>query len=175
MGGLCNEGHEFLRLCKKRNKGATLHLLDVLVTQHAKRTAKRVRRGLFGQSIVDFSTETWSGIQLKESACSTASQHVRKPAKKTPRLLRSFAQVRVVEEKEKQSLRHGKTHLLPGMALYESQDVESQDVDMDVGIAGTAQEQTSSLSFSTAAAHNQKLSQTSDGESDGSGSEESCS
>ena len=31
MGGLCEEGHEFIRLCKKRNKGATLHLLDVLV------------------------------------------------------------------------------------------------------------------------------------------------
>ena len=37
-----------------RNKGATLHLLDVLVTQHAKWTAKCVRLGLFGQSIVDF-------------------------------------------------------------------------------------------------------------------------
>ena len=43
MGGLCEEGHDFLRLCKKRNKGATLHLLDVLVTQHAKWTAKRIR------------------------------------------------------------------------------------------------------------------------------------
>ena len=56
MGGLCDEGHDFLRLCRKRNKGATMHLLDVLVTQHAKWTAKRVRRGLFGQSIVDFTT-----------------------------------------------------------------------------------------------------------------------
>ena len=33
MVGLCEEGHDFLCLCKKRNKGATLHLLDVLVTQ----------------------------------------------------------------------------------------------------------------------------------------------
>ena len=62
MGGLCEEGHDFLRLCKKRNKGATLHLLDVLVTQHAKWTAKRIRRGLFGQALVDFSTESWSSI-----------------------------------------------------------------------------------------------------------------
>ena len=36
MGGLCDEGHDFLRLCKKRNRGATMHLLDVLVTQHAR-------------------------------------------------------------------------------------------------------------------------------------------
>ena len=42
MGGLCDEGHDFLRLCKKRNKGVTLHLLDVLVTQHAKWISKRV-------------------------------------------------------------------------------------------------------------------------------------
>ena len=68
MGGLCEEGHDFLRLCKKRNKAATLHMLDVLVTQHAKWTAKRVRRRLFGQSLEDFSTESWSSIQLKESA-----------------------------------------------------------------------------------------------------------
>ena len=54
MGGLCQEGHDFLRLCKKRNKGATLRLLDVLVTQHAKWTARRIRRALFGQSLVDF-------------------------------------------------------------------------------------------------------------------------
>ena len=36
MGGLCQEGHDFLRICKKRKKGATLRLLDVLVAQHAK-------------------------------------------------------------------------------------------------------------------------------------------
>ena len=67
MGGLCEEGHEFLRLCKKRNKGATLHLLDVLATQHAMWTAKRIRRCLFGQSLVDFSTRSWSSIQLREA------------------------------------------------------------------------------------------------------------
>ena len=42
---------------KKRNKGDTLHLLDVLVTQHANWTAKRICRGLLGQSLVDFRQE----------------------------------------------------------------------------------------------------------------------
>merc|ERR1712097_134506 len=89
--------YDFLRftLCKKRNKGATLHLLDVLVTQHAKWTANRVRRGLLGQALVDFSTESWSSIQLKESAKDFAAQQTRTQPKKTPRLLRSFAQSRV--------------------------------------------------------------------------------
>ena len=34
--GLCDEGNDFLRLCKKRNKCTTLHPLDFLVTQYAK-------------------------------------------------------------------------------------------------------------------------------------------
>jgi hypothetical protein len=38
---------------------------DVLVTQHAKWTAERVRRGLFGQSIVDFHADSGSSIQLQ--------------------------------------------------------------------------------------------------------------
>ena len=124
MGGLCEEGHDFLRLCKKRNKAATLHMLDVLVTQHAKWTAKRVRRGLFGQSLVDFSTESWSSIQLKESAKDFAAQQTRTQPKKTPRLLRSFAQSRVVADK--QSMQQP---LVPGMSQY------SDDVDMDAGTA----------------------------------------
>ena len=115
MGGLCKEGHEFIRLCKKRNKGATLHLLDVLVTQHAKWTAKRIRRGLFGQSIVDFSTDSWSSIQLKDSSKPSASTQNRTQPKKTPRLLRAFGQSRVIVEKK-----------LPGMSQY-SDDVEVED------------------------------------------------
>ena len=98
MGGLCEEGHDFLRLCRKRNKGATAHLLDVLVTQHAKWTAKRVRRGLFGQSIVDFTTASWSSIQLKESSIKTASQEHEVQPKKAPWLLRSFAKARILTD-----------------------------------------------------------------------------
>merc|ERR1712078_517275 len=113
-------GHEFLRLCKKRNKGATLHLLDVLVTQHAKWTAKRIRRGLFGQSLVDFSSDSWSSIQLQESAYGSKSQETRTQPKKTPRLLRSFAQSRVVSEKKSRA-----QSLVPGMSQY------SDDVDMN--------------------------------------------
>ena len=121
MGGLCKEGHEFLHLCKKRNKAATLHLLDVLVTQHAKWTAKRVRRGLFGQSIVDFSTASWTSIQLSESA--KTSKQAERP-KKTSRLLRTFADERRVGA-EKQS----KHPLVPGTSQY------SDDEEMDAGTA----------------------------------------
>ena len=87
-----------------RNKGATLHLLDVLVTQHAKWTAKRLRRGFFGQSIVDFSTDSWSSIQLQESAKSNPSQSATKQAKKTPRVLRSFAQARIQDKYQRQEV-----------------------------------------------------------------------
>ena len=109
-----------MRLCKKRNKRATLRLLDVLVTQHAKWTAKRIRRGLFGQSLVDFSSESWSSIQLQESAYGSTSQQKRTQPKKTPRLLRSFAQSRVVSEKKCKA-----QPIVPGMSQY------SDGVDMD--------------------------------------------
>ena len=133
MGGLCEEGHEFLRLCKKRNKGATMHLLDVLVTQHAKWTAKRIRRGLFGQALVDFWTDSWSSIQLKESGKSTSEQKRTLP-RKTPRLLRVFAQSRVMAEKQSES-----KHALPGMSQY-SDDVGAESfVDADQDVAAIPQ------------------------------------
>merc|ERR1712224_570369 len=121
-GGSARRGMNFFASAKKRNKEATLHLLDVLVTQHAKWTAKRIRRGLFGQALVDFSTPSWSSIQLKESAFCPASQQKREQPKKTPRLLRSFAQKRVVTEKTP-----GDEPLIPGMSPY------SDEVDMYVG------------------------------------------
>ena len=66
MGGLCSEGHEFLRICKKRDPVKAAHLVDVLVTQHARWTARKLRRALFGQSLVDFSGEAWtSGTEPK--------------------------------------------------------------------------------------------------------------
>ena len=120
MRGLCDEGHDFLRLCKKRSKGVTPHILDVLVPQHAKWTAKRVRRGLFGLSIADFSTDNWSNIQLKESAKSNPSQSATKQAKKTPRVLRSFAQARIQDQYQRQEVgctRVGDNDIFAGQAL----------------------------------------------------------
>ena len=131
MGGLCDEGHDFLRLCKKRNRGATMHLLDVLVTQHAKWTANRIRRGLFGQALVDFSAAHWSSIQLQDSARCPTSQKEKRPPKKTPRLLRSFAQTRVISKST--------DSVVPGMNLYDDGDVD----------VGTASEDADSVSFST--------------------------
>ena len=140
MGGLCEERHEFLRLCKKRNKGATMHLLDVLVTQHAKWTAKRIRRGLFGQALVDFSTDSWSSIQLQESA----PQQKKKQSRRTPRILRNFAQSRIVAQ---------------------------DDVHMNAGTAVSSKKHFPS--FSTGVASNEKPSQECDMESQASESEES--
>jgi len=94
----------FLRLCKMRNKGAPHHLLHVLVTQPANWTAKRFRRGLFGQSIVDFSSDSWSSIQLHESAKSNPSQSATKQSKKTPRVLRFFAQARIQDKYQRQEV-----------------------------------------------------------------------
>ena len=139
-----------------------MHLLDVLVTQHAKWTAKRIRRRLFGQALVDFSTESWSSIQLQASTKGKASEQQRALPKKTPRLLRTFAQTRVVGEE------HSKSQLLvPGMSQYS----DTQDGDMDAGTADNP----SSLSFSTRAASQKKVPQEFDISSEASGIEESMS
>ena len=113
MGGLCKEGHDFLRICKKRNKSATLRLLDVLVTQHAKWTARRIRRALFGQSLVDFSTSSWSCIKIRETDLEV--QPVNRRKKAVSRMSQEFSQ----EEARQQSC-------VPGMTVYDdSQSVDS--------------------------------------------------
>ena len=142
-----------------------MHLLDVLVTQHAKWTAKRIRRGLFGQSLVDFSTDSWSSIQMKESAKGIASEQSRTLPKKTPRILRSFASSRVVGGKK------SKSHpLVPGMSQYSDTPAsDDQDVARDVGTVV----QPGSLSFSTSAASQKESAQEFDVFSEAAGSEES--
>ena len=56
------KGHEFLRLCEKRDVEKTFHMMDVLITQHARWAARRIKRALFGQALIDFSTAPWSRI-----------------------------------------------------------------------------------------------------------------
>ena len=132
-----------------------MHLLDVLVTQHAKWTAKRIRRGLFGQAnaaIVDFSTECWSSIQLQESL----SQQTKRQSKKTPRILRNFAQSRILADDDVGM--HAKT--------------AKQTGSLSISTGATTNKKVS-LSFSTGAATSEKLFQGSDAESVASGSEES--
>ena len=172
MGGLCREGHDFLRLCKKRNKTATLRLLDVLATQHAKWTARRIRRSLFGQSLVDFSGSSWSCIKLHSSTSDPKPINRRKKA--VSRMMQEFSQAdqekrchacssnnenasaqltEVPEQAQHQSF-------IPGMSAY-----DSQDASVDVGTAKCI----GNLSFSTKSAHCEEytiFSQTSDVESD---------
>ena len=129
-----------------------MHLLDVLVTQHAKWTAKRILQGLLGQSLVDFSTECWSSIQLQESM----SKQTRKLSKKTPRNFRNFAQSRIVADDDVGM--HERTAKQTGSLSLSTSATNNKKV---------------SLSFSTGAATSEKLSQESDAESVASGSEES--
>ena len=119
-----------------------MHLLDVLVTQHAKWTANRIRRGLFGQALVDFSAEHWSSIQLQDSARCPTPQKEKRPPKKTPRLLRNFAQTRVISKST--------DSVVPGMNLYDDGDVD----------VGAASEDADSVSFSTASVNFEESAET---------------
>ena len=139
MGGLCQEGHDFLRLCKKRNKSATLRLLDVLVTQHAKWTARRVRRALFGQSLVDFSGPSWSCIKIRKSA--EEPEQVNRRKKQVSRMAQEFSQAEIAEDTQPHQDAIFCQSLVPGMSQY-----------VDSG----------SLSLSTDAASREVLSQKAD-------------
>ena len=75
-----------------------------------------------GQSLVDFSSASLSSIQLQESANPTALQQKRTQSKKTPRILRNFAQARIVAGDD--------VDRVPGMSQYG----ESQEFS-EVGIA----------------------------------------
>ena len=90
MGGLCQAGHDFLRSCKKKHVPDTIRTIDVLVTEHSRWTEKRVRRALFGQSFVDFSTDPWTGVKNRDDS---KQQEVRQKAKKkASRMERDFSQ-----------------------------------------------------------------------------------
>ena len=114
-------------------------------------------------------------MQILRNALSLSKN--KKLAKKTPRLLRSFAQTHVLEPTSattdsvsfstsavatKKPEQH--RSLVPGLSAY-----DSQDVDMDAGNAP------GNLSFSTNVAHNQNFSRTSDAGSEFEGSVHSSS
>ena len=83
-------GHDFLNLCKKKDPTATQWMIDDLVTQHSKWTARRVRRALFGQSIVDFTADPWVGVHSERDSKAAGAQ--KRTKKKQSRLEREFSQ-----------------------------------------------------------------------------------
>ena len=80
MGGLCAEGHEFLRICRKRSPTHADHMQDVLVTQHSRWTARRVHRALFGQCLINFLGSSWT----PEACLSGSFQHSKKGSTTDP-------------------------------------------------------------------------------------------
>ena len=102
---------------KKRNKSATLRLLDVLVTQHAKRTARRIRRALFGQSLLDFSGSSWSSVKIHKSKSLPEPTQVNRRKSTVSRMTREFSQA--IRQPAQNC--HA---LVPGMSQYgDSQDI----------------------------------------------------
>ena len=66
-------------------------MIDVLVTQHSKWTARRIRIALFGQSLTDFSAYPWRGANDQKNF---VTQEIKKKAKKKlSRLEQEFSQI----------------------------------------------------------------------------------
>ena len=103
MGGLCKEGHEFLRVCKKKNIEKTHHMMDVLITQHARWTARRIKRALFGQCLIDFSSDSWSRVSLDNDAQhSKQKRPINLQHERIPRLVRQFSSYSVFDDSPNQ-------------------------------------------------------------------------
>ena len=117
-------------------------MVDALVTQHSKWTAKRVRRALFGQSLVDFDKDPWIGIDNQDSAANKKSAVQKKAQKKQSRLERAFSQAessqtiestQIVENPSQavtisESSPREATDSLPDGTVYFSIDPHSQQV-----------------------------------------------
>ena len=120
MGGLCKEGHEFLKICKKKDPFATLRMVDVLVTQHSKWTARKIRRALFGQSLVDFNADPWNTLDNHDGARSNKEPPKMKPQKKQSRLEKAFSQV---ESQSSQTTTHTASTPSTVVEVHSSQEV----------------------------------------------------
>ena len=130
----------------------SLRLLDVLVTQHPKWTARRTRRALFGQSLVDFSGPSWSSVKIHKSNDPEPTQVNRRKAK-VSRMTREFSQT-VPAEDAQPCLDVENCHcLVPGMSQYSNSQTFSE--------VGTT-EFKGGMSLSTSAADQTELPQSLD-------------
>ena len=91
------------------------------MTQHARWTARRIRRALFGQSLVDFSGSSWSSVKIHKSAAEPTQVNRRKA--KVSRMTREFSQNVTVEDTCHSPV--------PQMSQYADSDTEMQDSDVE--------------------------------------------
>ena len=137
---ICYEGPASLGFWRKRNKTTLPDLFslwniesakkaDVLVTQHAKWTARRIRRALFGQSLIDFSGSSWTCVKIHKSSTVEPTQVNRRKAQ-VSRITRAFSQAAEVDAQPRQHTTNCQS-LVPGMSQYgDSQNIfEDSHVD----------------------------------------------
>ena len=73
-------------------------MMDVLITQHARWTARRIKRALFGQCLIDFSSDSWSRVSLdNDDQHSKQKRCINLQHKSIPRLVRQFSSFSVLE------------------------------------------------------------------------------
>ena len=78
-------------------------MMDVLITQHARWTARRIKRALFGQCLIDFSSDSWSRVSLDNDAQHSKQKRcINLPHKSIPRLVRQFSSYSVFDDSPNQ-------------------------------------------------------------------------
>ena len=74
-----------MRVCRKRNPEKTKHLIDVLVTQHSRWVASRMRRALFGQATSSVVDSCDHEQQQVSSQCTRTTDFRTQPVKSSSR------------------------------------------------------------------------------------------
>ena len=78
-------------------------MMDVLITQHARWTARRIKRALFGQCLIDFSSDSWSRVSLDNDAQhSKQKRSINLQHERIPRLVRQFSSYSVFDDSPNQ-------------------------------------------------------------------------
>ena len=75
--------------------------MDVLITQHAKWTARRIKRSLFGETLIDFSKDEWSRVFIdNDTERITQKRGINLQHKCIPRLARQFSSFSVLSDSQ---------------------------------------------------------------------------
>ena len=124
MGGMGHEAHDFLKTCKHRNLSVAEHMISVLVTQHSKWVATRLRRAVYGQSFFppEFSTPTDGGRVNNEGEGGGGTELTQSVSISTTQMITEPTQVETQTETEATQIVNSQTLLGTEPAQLVTQD-----------------------------------------------------
>ena len=79
-------------MCRNREGAKAELMVDVLVTQHSRWTARRIHRALFGQSLINFEGESWNCVSSRAGKSTISNRCKNKHCAMGTHILSRFSQ-----------------------------------------------------------------------------------